>query len=159
MIKISGSQLLDATPEKVWPWIFDANKLMSLIPGCQAIEQESETEYRARIQVGIAAVSGTYEAFVRAIETRPFEYCSLAGDVHGPAGTIQGQASFLLEKVENQSLLRYDGEALITGALATLSPRLVESVVQMLIKVGMGNLNKKVKAGSRNGIEVNHDEK
>jgi 2-furoyl-CoA dehydrogenase large subunit len=146
MIRISGSHLIEALPEKVWPWIFDPNRLMSLIPGCQEIWQESESAYRARIQVGIAAVSGTYDTYVQVVKSQPFEFCSLEGDVRGSAGAIQGKAEFGLEQVGEQSRLTYEGEAIITGALATLNTRLIESVVQMLIKMGMANLNKKVKA-------------
>jgi carbon monoxide dehydrogenase subunit G len=61
MVEIVGSYKLEASIEEVWPRIFDPQSLIGLIPGCQQLEQVSPNEYRGRIQVGIAAVSGTYD--------------------------------------------------------------------------------------------------
>jgi carbon monoxide dehydrogenase subunit G len=147
MIRITGSHKLEAPLDKIWPRIFDPRSLMSLIPGCQQLEQVGPDEYRGQIQVGVAAVSGTYASYVRVVERDPPHRCRFEGEVSGSTGIIQGEASFTLEEVEEQdNLIEYEAEAMITGALAKLSPRFVEGVAQTLINLGLANLNKQLRA-------------
>jgi carbon monoxide dehydrogenase subunit G len=148
MLKIAGSYQLEAPIDQAWPHIFEPRSLMGLIPGCQQLEQISPDEYRGQIQVGLAAVSGTYASYVRVIERDPPHHCRLEGKVTGATGSIGGMASFHLKEVNhNHSLIEYQAEAMITGALAKLSPRLVEGVAQTLINLGLANLNRQLQAG------------
>ncbi len=147
MIKIVGSYQLEAPIDKVWPHIFDPQSLMSLIPGCQQLQQVGPDEYRGQIQVGVAAVSGTYESYVRLLRREPPHQCCFAGEISGSTGTIKGEASFTLKEVQQgNSCIEYEAEGMITGALAKLSPRFVEGVARTLINLGLANLNKQLRA-------------
>ena len=148
-MRISGSYLLEAPGERVWPVIFDPRSLMNLIPGCQQLERVGENEYRGQIQIGVAAVRGVYETSVRVLEQSPLSRCRLEGEVSGPAGVIQGQASFVLKEVEDgKTQLDYEADATITGALAQLSPRFIEGLVRTLIRHGLTELNQQLRAQS-----------
>ena len=147
MVEIVGSYELEASIDEVWPRIFDPTSLMSLIPGCQQLEQVGPDEYQGHIQVGVAAVSGIYESYVRVVEREPPHKCRFEGEVSGATGTIKGDASFTLKEVnEHNSLIEYQAKGMITGALAKLSPRFVEGVSQTLIKLGLATLNRGLRA-------------
>jgi carbon monoxide dehydrogenase subunit G len=147
MIEIVGSYTLESPIDEVWPRIFDPVSLMGLIPGCQQLEQVSPNEYRGRIQVGIAAVSGTYGTYVRLVERDPPHCCRFEGQISGATGSIKGEATFNLKEVEGRNnLIEYQAKGMITGALAKLSPRFVEGVAQALIKLGLASLNKQLQA-------------
>jgi carbon monoxide dehydrogenase subunit G len=147
MIKIVGSYQLEAPIDKVWPHIFDAQSLMSLIPGCQQLEQVNPDEYKGQIQVGVAAVSGIYDTYVRVLKHDPPQHCCFEGEVSGATGTLRGEASFTLKEVwQGNSCIEYEAEGMITGALAKLSPRFVEGVARTLINLGLANLNKQLRA-------------
>ena len=147
MVEIVGSYELEASIDQVWPRTFDPTSLMSLIPGCQQLEQVGPDEYRGQIQVGVAAVSGIYESYVRVVEREPPHKCRFEGEVSGATGTIKGDASFTLKEVnEHNSLIEYQAKGMITGALAKLSPRFVEGVSQTLIKLGLATLNRGLRA-------------
>jgi kynurenine formamidase/carbon monoxide dehydrogenase subunit G len=154
MIHIAGNYTLEAPREKVWPRIFDPNALMSLIPGCQKLEQVSPGEYRGQIQVGVASVSGVYDTYVRVVRNEPPAHCHFKGEVSGPTGTIQGEASFTLKEVEQKNLVEYQAQALITGALAKLNPRFIEGVVNSLIKLGLASLNRQLQIPPAAGSAV-----
>lgn len=146
MVKIVGSYKLEAPMGKVWPRIFDPQSLMDLIPGCQQLEQVGPDEYRGQVQVGVAAVSGTYETTVRVVERDPPHRCQFEGEVTGPTGSIKGTASFVLEEVnQGSSFIEYEAEAMITGALAKLNSRFVEGIAQTLVNRGLANLNKQLR--------------
>ena len=147
MVEIVGTYKLEASVDEVWPRIFDPTSLISLIPGCQQLEQVGPDEYRGQIQVGIAAVSGIYESYVRVVERDPPYRCRFEGEVSGGTGAIRGDASFTLKEVdEHNSLIKYHAKGMITGALAKLNPRFVEGVSQTLIKLGLANLNRQLRA-------------
>jgi carbon monoxide dehydrogenase subunit G len=147
MIKIVGSYQIEAPIDKVWPRIFDPQSLIGMIPGCQQLEQVGPDEYRGQIQVGVAAVSGLYDTYVWLLKHDPPQHCCFAGEISGSTGTIKGEASFTLKEVQHSnSLIEYEAEGMITGALAKLSPRFVEGVARTLINLGLANLNKQLRA-------------
>ena len=146
-MKISGCYTLNGPREQVWPLIYDPVSLVSLIPGCEQIEQVSPDEYRGQMQVRLPAVSGVFHTYVKIIE-RDAPHCSrFEGEVHGSAGSIKGAAFFELKEVEpQQTLIIYEGQAIISGALAKLNSRFVEGIAKTLIDQGLAKLNKQVQA-------------
>ena len=138
---ISGSYILNAPAERVWPLIFNPNSLISLIPGCQQLEQVAPDEYRGQMTIGVAGVRGKYDTLVKIVEADAPNFCAFEGQVTGPTGTITGQASFSLEQVEQDTKIEYHARALITGALGIISPRIFESVSKTFINQGMEKLN------------------
>ena len=145
-MQVSGSHLIEAPREAVWPLIFDPTTLIALVPGCEKLEQVAQDEYRGKLRIGIAAVGGVYETYVRVLDHDAPSYCRLTGEVSGPTGVISGQASFSLKEVGSATLIDYEANALITGALGTLSPRFVEGVVRALLDQGLAQLNRQLQA-------------
>lgn len=147
MMQIMGSYRLEASIDKVWPRIFDPQSLMSLIPGCQQLQQVGPDEYRGQILVGVAAVRGTYDTRVKVSQHDPPHSCRFEGEVSGSTGIIKGEASFMLKEVDkHNSLIEYEAKAMVTGALARLSPRFLEGVAKTLINLGLANLNRQLQA-------------
>lgn len=145
MISVDGTYNLDAPREIVWPNIFNPNTLMKLIPGCQGLEQVSPTEYKGNIRVGFASISGEYNTFVRILDQAPPEHCAFEGEVSGPTGIAKGDASFSLEEVDGKTVISYQTNALITGALSSLNPRFIEGAIKTLVQLGLSSLNKQLK--------------
>jgi carbon monoxide dehydrogenase subunit G len=114
---------------------------MGLIPGCDHLEQVSSSEYRGQIQLRLPAVAGTFQTYVRLMDYDEPNYCQFAGEVSGAPGSLKGTASFWLEAIGEQTHIRYQGQAVIAGALSHLNERLVEGVAQTLIKQGLHKLN------------------
>jgi len=143
-MKITGSYTLDGSRKNIWPLIHDPISLVSLIPGCEQLDQISPTEYRGQVQLRLPAVAGSYTTYVKLIEDEAPRYCCFEGKVEGPAGSVSGTASFKLESVDAQTLLDYEGQAMIVGPLARLDSRFAEGIVQTLIKQGLAKLNAQV---------------
>jgi uncharacterized protein len=153
-MEIAGSYTLDGPAERVWPLIFNPASLLGLIPGCQQIEQVSPDEYRGVMVLGVAAVGGTYETYVKVLEQEEPRTCRVKGEVSGPAGSISGEAKFTLKEVDGRTDLAYQGKALIGGALATMSPRFYEGVANTFIKLGLDKLNKQLQDEMSSGAEA-----
>ena len=143
-MKVAGSYTLDGVRECIWPLIYDPASLVTFIPGCEQLEQISPDEYRGQMRIGLPAVGGIYTTYVKLIERDEPHYCCFAGEVSGAAGSVSGTALFRLKAMDAQTLLEYEGQALISGPLARLDSRFVEGVAQTLIKQGLSKLNQHV---------------
>ena len=143
-MNVAGNYTFDGPRESIWPLIYDPTSLVSLIPGCEQLEQVSPDEYRGQVHVRLPAVAGTYTTFVKLVERDEPHYCRFEGEVNGATGSMRGTASFTLKTVDAQTILEYEGQALITGPLARLDCRFLEGVVQALIKQGLAKLNNQV---------------
>lgn len=146
MINIQGSAYLDTNPKLVWVHLFDVNFLRNLIPGCTKLERINQNEYTGQIQVGVSAVKGIYETQMTVIPDDLLYVCELKGEAVGQTGTIQGNGSLQLKEVQEGTQIIYNAQAMISGALAILNPRFIESVVNTLIKQGIGKLNQQIRA-------------
>jgi|YNPNPStandDraft_1061719.scaffolds.fasta_scaffold24445_3 carbon monoxide dehydrogenase subunit G len=148
-MRVAGTYLLDASVERVWPLIFDPVALVGLIPGCQRMEQVGPNEYRGQIQVGLTGITGIYDVVVRIAEQEEPHFCRLEGEVSSSAGSMKGAASFRLkEEVDHRTLIEYEGNAMLMGALAKFSSRFFEGVAQTMINQGLGKLNAQLQASS-----------
>ena len=145
MLHLRDTCTLESPPERIWPRIFDPISLMGMIPGCEHIEEVAPGEYRGRMRVGIAAVAGVFDTLVRVLESDPPHTCRLHGEVSGPTGVIAGEAAFRLEAAGEQTVLAYEGSAMITGALGQMNPRFVEGVARTLIQHGLHKLNRELR--------------
>jgi len=143
-MKITGSYTLDGPRQDIWPLIHDPSSLVSLIPGCEQLNQISPTEYRGQVQLRLPAVAGAYTTYVKLIEDEAPRYCCFEGKVEGPAGSVSGTASLKLEPVDTQTSLEYEGQAMIIGPLARLDSRFAEGIVQTLITQGLAKLNAQI---------------
>jgi carbon monoxide dehydrogenase subunit G len=144
-MKITGSYKLNGPRQDIWPLIHDPISLVSLIPGCEQLEQISPGEYRGQVQIRLPAVAGAYTTHVKLIEDEAPRYCYFEGMVEGPAGSICGTASIKLEPLETQTILVYEGQALISGPLVRLDSRFAEGIVQSLIKQGLARLDVQIR--------------
>jgi uncharacterized protein len=144
-MRVSGSYTLDAPRSVVWPRIFDPSSLISLIPGCQRLEQVSPGEYRGQLLVWLSAVNGAYETYVKVEDQAEPDHCRFRGEVTGPTGVISGTAAFTLEALPDQrTLLDYQADGLVTGALGKLNARFLEGVAHTLIQQGLVKLNEEL---------------
>ena len=140
-MRLSGTYTLDAPRSAVWPRIFDPTSLASLIPGCQRLERVSAGEYRGQLLVWLSAVNGAYETYVKVEDQSEPDHCNFRGEVTGPTGAISGTAAFTLQALDDKTLLDYQAEGIVTGALGKLNARFLEGVAHTLIHQGLGKLN------------------
>jgi carbon monoxide dehydrogenase subunit G len=151
-MNIRGSHTLDAPRAAVFAAICDPDTLLSIIPGCDEIEQIGDAEYRGRISLRLPGVVGTYRTVVRLVDADAPRYGQLEGEVVGALGSIRGRASFRLAEAGGKTTVDYDGRAVIGGPLARLDTRFVEGLAGSLINQGLGNLNSRLQGDPSAGV-------
>jgi hypothetical protein len=128
-MEMSGERRLQASRETVWAALNDADVLRQCVPGCQELEQVSETEFSARVISKIGPIKATFKGRVTLSDLDPPNSYTISGEGQGGmAGFAKGSAVVSLDEVEpGVTLLCYDVQASVGGKIAQLGARLIDS--------------------------------
>jgi uncharacterized protein len=140
-LKIEGNVVVDAPRETVWDALFDVQVMKDMankIPGIsvERIEQISETEYDATATIGVAMVKGKYDGKITILERRPVEYVKIRGEGKGGGNWTKGEVEVTLSPQEGRTLMNYLGTGNISGQLASVGQRLVDTVGRQFVEQG-----------------------
>jgi carbon monoxide dehydrogenase subunit G len=130
-MKIQGTSVLHATPDKVWAAITDPAVLAGVIPGCQALNPLAENHFGLTVSMGVAAIRGTYAGEVRLYDmTEPTQLTMRAAGSGGP-GTIDTTVGVTLQdQGDGTTVLSYDAVATVGGAAGGVGQRVLTSVAK-----------------------------
>jgi uncharacterized protein len=131
-VDITGTYTFDATPERVWTLMLDPSAIAACIPGCEALEPDGPDRYRARITIGLAAITGSYEGTVTITEKVEHSSYRLAVEGQGKPGFVKGSAAIALRAEGNGTVVEVSGTVQTGGALARLGQRLIGAAAKMM---------------------------
>lgn len=129
---ITGSYTFTAPPERVWDLMMDPKAIASCIPGCESLEPDGVDRYRARITLGLAAITGTYDGTVVITEKVPKSSYRLAVEGQGRAGFVKGSAAMTLRPESGGTVVDLTATVQTGGAIARLGQRLIGSAAKMM---------------------------
>jgi carbon monoxide dehydrogenase subunit G len=133
-MEISGSYTLYAPRERVWAFLLDPAQLKATIPGCEELEQLGADRYRLRLNIGVAAVKGIYNGTLALGDLHPPESYAITVDGSGARGVLHGSGTLTLEAPNpNSTIVSYEGQAQIGGAIASLGSRMAQHAARTLI--------------------------
>ena len=133
-MEITGEYDLSVDRATVWRALNDPAVLRACIPGCEELEQLSETKFTARVKSKVGPVSAKFSGRVVLEDVVAPESYTLRGEGEGGvAGFAKGQATVRLEETPNGTILRYDAEAQVGGKLAQLGSRVLKGTVRKLV--------------------------
>ena len=132
-MELSGEHRIEAPREAVWRALNDPDVLGRAIPGCQAIERDSDSGFTAKVKARIGPVSAVFSGKVTLSDIDPPSGYVIAGEgTGGAAGFASGSAKVTLEADGNATVLRYEAEGKVGGKLAQVGARLVEGSARKL---------------------------
>ena len=145
---IEGEERVDAPVEKVWAALNDPDTLQACIPGCQSLEQKSDTELAAKVVLKVGPIKATFAGEVTLSNLNPPHSYTITGEGKGGiAGFAKGGADVVLvEESPGVTLLKYTAKADVGGKMAQLGSRLMESTSKKLAGQFFSTLNEKVSA-------------
>ena len=129
---ITGSYRFDASPDRLWALLMDPAVIASCIPGCQALEPDGDDRYRARLNVALSAVTGSYDGIVGSLGQGPVLVVSLERRGSGKTGFVKGDAAIALRPDGTATVLDVQGTVQTGGTIARLGQRLIAGVARMM---------------------------
>ena len=145
-MKISGSYTLPVAPERAYELLQDPAILARAIPGCESLEKIGPDEYRMKMKVLVAALSGQFEGKVRIADQAPPTAFRLVVEGSGRVGFLKGDGLLKLSPAATvrvlsaaaretpSTIISYEGDAQLGGTIAAVGQRLIDGTTKMMIK-------------------------
>lgn len=140
-MKVAGEAVLNAPVEHVWNALLDPSVLVRTIPGCERLETKGEHAYGMTVTAGVAAVRGTYSGSCELRDLNPHESLVLKASGAGAPGTIAADVKVdFNDNGDGTTLLRYDADAVVGGAIGGVGQRMLTSVSKRMAGEFFGNI-------------------
>jgi len=133
-VKISGTYTLPVPPERAYQMMQDPEVLARAIPGCQGLEKTGENEYRMKMVMALASLSGAFEGKVRITDQEPPSSFRLVVEGSGRIGFVKGDGLLKLRAVDGGTEVSYEGDAQVGGTIAAIGQRLIDGTAKMMTK-------------------------
>ena len=146
---LEGETLIPADRPTVWKALNDADVLRASIPGCQSLEQQSDTDFTASVRAAVGPVSATFGAKITLSEIEPDRGYTISGEGKGgPAGFARGKARVDLTDEAGGTRLRYTADVNVGGKLAQVGSRLIQGTAKKLSEEFFGRLSEQLGGGA-----------
>jgi len=132
-MEMTGEQLIPLSREATWSALNDTEILKACIPGCETIEQISDTEYQLTMTARVGPVNAKFKGKMTLSDIDPPRAYTLVFEGQGGiAGFARGQADVQLSPEAEGTRLGYAVKAMIGGKLAQVGSRLIDGVAKKL---------------------------
>ena len=129
---ITGSYTFNAPPQRVWDLLMDPAVIASCIPGCESLEPEGSDRYRAKLNVALSAITGSYEGVVTLSDKAAPNSYRLMVEGQGKPGFVKGDATITLRPEGANTVVDVGGTVQTGGMIARLGQRLIGNVSKMM---------------------------
>jgi hypothetical protein len=130
---IAGTYTFSAPLDRVWTLLMDPQVISTCIPGCEGFEPTGEDRYKARLNVALAAISGSYEGTIVISDKVPGTSYRLTAEGQGRPGFVKGSAAISLREEGNATVVDVQGTVQTGGPVARVGQRLIGGVSKMMM--------------------------
>jgi carbon monoxide dehydrogenase subunit G len=133
MMELTGQERIAAPRAHVWQALNDPEILKACIPGCESIEMLSPTEMKALVALKLGPIKARFAGQVTLSDIDPPNGYTISGEGSGGSvGGARGSAQVKLTEDSGATLLDYNVSSQVSGKIAQLGSRLVDSTAQKL---------------------------
>ncbi|MFC3476788.1 CoxG family protein [Halobacterium litoreum] len=134
MIEFSGDFESEHAPEELWKYFTDPDILAQCAPGCDHIEQESESELSATIAVGVGSVKPTFDVDMTVVEADEPNHLVMEAGGDASRNSFEAVAEMTLTETEDGGThAEWEADANVSGLIASLGQRALGSVADRLV--------------------------
>lgn len=132
-MEMTGEQLIALPQQRVWEALNDPEILKACVPGCDAIEKVSDTEYKLAMTAAVGPVKAKFNGKLMLSDLNPPNSYAMAFEGSGgPAGFGKGGAKVMLTPEGDSTKLAYTASAQVGGKLAQVGSRLIDGVARKM---------------------------
>lgn len=132
-MNLDGEFDLAASRKDVWEALNDTEVLKNCVPGCEALEKISDTQFEALVRAKVGPLNAKFKTDISLRDVNPPEsYSLVAKSKGGAAGMGEGVAQVELLETGTGTQLKYVVEFKVQGKLAQIGSRLLMNVIQKM---------------------------
>ena len=139
-MNIEGERWLPAPPEVIWESLHNVDTLRATVPGCKELTQTAPNCFEGSASVGIGVIKGLYKGGIELTLEKPYSEACIAVNARSGHAEIHGTGEIHLEPEGEGTRVRYQGEARISGPLASVGSRLLPSATKSLTESFLKNV-------------------
>jgi hypothetical protein len=143
-MKIEGTYKIPARREIVWQGLMNPEVLARSLPGCQGLRLNGDGSYSAEMNVGIAAVKGSYHGSIGILDAVAPERYRLKVEGQGTGGFLKGEGLLTLAGADGATVISYLGDAQVGGLIASVGQRLFLAAARQIVSRFFEEFSKQV---------------
>jgi carbon monoxide dehydrogenase subunit G len=129
-MKVTGSSVLHARPERVWRAVTDPGVLAGVIPGCEGLTPLAPDRFRLSVTLGVASIKGSYTGEVSFGDMEHPRSLTLRANGSGAPGTIDTTVAVVLTDLGESTRVDYDADAIVGGMVGGVGQRVLGAVAK-----------------------------
>jgi hypothetical protein len=133
-VKIAGTHTLALGREQAYQRMQDPAVLAACMPGCESLEKTGENEYRMRMKMALASISGAFDGNVRIADPQPPDSFRLIVEGSGKIGFMKGEGRLKFAAADGGTAVSYEGDVQVGGTIAAVGQRMIDATAKLLIK-------------------------
>lgn len=145
MVKLAGTYEFDAPKDAVWEALLDPEVLSRILPGCKRLDKTGENKFSGEINIRVGPVQGSFNGTVSLNNIDPPNSYRMDLAGQGRPGFVKGTGTLRLDG-DAPTTLHYDGDVQLSGRIASVGQRLVDSTARSLTRQGLQSLEKIIAA-------------
>ncbi|MBI4446336.1 MAG: carbon monoxide dehydrogenase subunit G [Acidobacteria bacterium] len=135
-IKLQGEFEVRKKQQDVYNFLTDPNRFAPLLPDFQELEVQDNKHFTVKVKLGVSYIRGTATVKMELSEAQPPSRAAYRGTGSVVGGSVDMNAGFDLTESPQGTVVKWNGEAQISGRLASVAGGLLEP----LAKKNMQNL-------------------
>jgi carbon monoxide dehydrogenase subunit G len=133
-MEIAGEFRFGGAQEQIWELLNDEGVLARCTPGCERLTRIGEDRFTARLQMGLAAVKGTYDGTLQIIDKEPPSALTLRVEASGTTGFVAVTGKMALTASgDAETLVAYNWDVNVGGPIAMVGQRVLGGVARWIV--------------------------
>jgi uncharacterized protein len=146
-VHFEGTQTIAAPADQVWRTLMDPQQVGPCMPGFQGLEIVDAESFKARVGVGIAAIKATFTLDVKMADLDPPNRATATAHGVAPISAVDVTSTVTLSEAgTGTTTMQWSADVTVSGTLASLGARLMNSTAQKMTAQFFQCLSKKLEA-------------
>lgn len=146
MIELAGSYEFAAPQALVWEMLLNPDVLARIMPGCKKLECIGDNNFEGVMNLKVGPVQGAFQGTLFLSELQPPHSYHILINGRGPAGVVRGEGDLHLQSNETGTELQYEGQAQVSGRIAAVGQRLMDSSAKAIVNQSLQNLEVQIQS-------------
>ena len=138
-----GSFEVPGKKEAVFEFITNPRKVTTIFPDASDLKVIDENNFSSKVKVGMSFIRGTLDVKLNFVEKTPPTYAKLKAKGVGISSSVDLTTTFNLDDTPNGGTkVTWVADATISGLMASVGSRLMDSAADKYVKEIIGGLQK-----------------
>jgi carbon monoxide dehydrogenase subunit G len=144
-LEYSGEEKIAASPEAVWAFVRDPEKVGRSLPEVLEVAVKDPTHFDAIVKVAVGPVRGKFKLKVELLPqpAEPRMDMKISGGGFGSAIDLTAGAD-VIDVGDGTTLLKWSGQAVARGPVAAVGGRVLEAQAKKLIEQAFSNVRQQL---------------